>query len=147
MMRVDALNSHVYPVRTEMTGTKQIIISYVCYTEKSKQEEFLVDKTSPQIYSTDKDESKIIIFHEISMEESESECVHKNTNKEKDAKNEAEYEEPIFAYDPVVKEPRYFNIFEWGKNILNSLDATYEQACMATPRDKYYTKIYGTIVY
>ena len=26
MMRANTLNSHVYPVRTEMTGTKQILI-------------------------------------------------------------------------------------------------------------------------
>ena len=32
------------------------------------------------------------------------------------------------------------------KNILNKLDATYEQACMVTPRDKCYTKIYETLV-
>ena len=44
------------------------------------------------------------------MEESESECVHKNINKEKDANNEAEFEEPAVTYDPVVKEPSYFNI-------------------------------------
>ena len=40
----------------------------------------------------------------------------------------------------------YFNIFECGKNILNILDMTYERACMATPRDKYYGKMLETIV-
>ena len=35
MMRYDALNSHVNPVRTEMTATKQIHIFYVCYTVDS----------------------------------------------------------------------------------------------------------------
>ena len=45
------------------------------------------------------------------MEESESECVHKNTNKEKDAKNEADYDEPLVTYDPVDKDTSYFNIF------------------------------------
>ena len=34
------------------------------------------------------------LFDESSTEESESQCVHININKEKDANNEAEYEEP-----------------------------------------------------
>ena len=38
MMRYDALNSHVYPIRTEMIGTQQILISHVCSTDKSKSE-------------------------------------------------------------------------------------------------------------
>ena len=43
MMRADALNLHIYPVRTEMTATKQIPNSHVCSTDKSKLKEFLVD--------------------------------------------------------------------------------------------------------
>ena len=35
-------------------------------------------------------------------------------NKEKDANNEAEYDDPTITYDSVVKEPRYFNILECG---------------------------------
>ena len=38
-----------------------------------------------------------------------------------------------------------FNISERGKNLLNNLDATYERACMATTKDKYYTELYRTI--
>ena len=70
------------------------------------------------------------------MEESESECAHQSVNKEKYANNEAEYEEPTVTDDPVVKETRYFNIFECTRNILNNIEATCEQACMATPIDK-----------
>ena len=66
---------------------------------------------------------KIIIVNEISTEESESEFFHKNINKERYAKNEAENEEPTVTDDPVVKEPIYFNIFERGKNLLNHIDA------------------------
>ena len=40
----------------------------------------------------DEDESKSIIIDESSTEKVESECVHKNINKEKDANNEAEHE-------------------------------------------------------
>ena len=122
----DALNLHVCPVRTGMTGTKQIPISHVFPTDDSESEDFLVEKTLSHICSAYKDESNIIIINESSTEESESECVHKNINREKDANNEAEYEEPTFTYDPVVKEPRYFNIFECGNNILNRLDTMYK---------------------
>ena len=60
----------------------------------------------------------------------------KKINKEKYAKNEAEYEGTSVTYDPVVKEPKYFNILECGKNILNRLGVIYKRACIATPRDK-----------
>ena len=33
VMRVDTLNLHVYPVRTEMTCMQQIPISHVCFTD------------------------------------------------------------------------------------------------------------------
>ena len=35
MMRSDALNSHIYPVRTEITATKHIPISHVCSNDKN----------------------------------------------------------------------------------------------------------------
>ena len=41
----DALNSHVYPFRTEMISTKQIPILHIFSTEESKSEEVLVGKT------------------------------------------------------------------------------------------------------
>ena len=46
----------------------------------------------------------------------------KNTNKQKDANNEEEYEE----YSVTDEVPIYLNIFECGRNILNILDVTYE---------------------
>ena len=60
----------------------------------------------------DKDESKSIVGDEISTEESESECVNKKIHIEKDANNEAEYEEHTVTYDIFVKETSYFNIFK-----------------------------------
>ena len=68
-MRAYALNSYVYPVRTEMTGTKQITIYHVCSTDESKSEEFLVGKTLSRVCSMDKDKSKIVIVDESSTEE------------------------------------------------------------------------------
>ena len=55
----------------------------------------------------DKDKLKGFIVDKISTEEDESDCVHKNINKQKDVKNEAEYEESSVTHEL----PRYFNIF------------------------------------
>ena len=93
-----------------------------------------------QICSTD--ESKGITVKECSIQEDESECVHKNINKQIDAKNEAEYEE----YSVTREFLSYFILFEYGRNILNRLKVTYKRACMATPRYKYYDKILDTLV-
>ena len=43
MMKADSLKLHVYPVRTEITGTKHIPISNVFSTDESKSEEFVMD--------------------------------------------------------------------------------------------------------
>ena len=40
------------------------------------------------------------------------------------ADNEKEYEEYSVTYDV----PRYFNVFERGRKILNRLDVSYERA-------------------
>ena len=56
MIRADALKSHFYPVRMEITATKQIPILHVCSTDESKLEEILVDGTLSDIFSTEKDE-------------------------------------------------------------------------------------------
>ena len=66
MMRVGALNSHVYPVITEMTATNQILILHVFSTYESELKEFLVDKTLSQICSTDEEKSIEIIVDEFS---------------------------------------------------------------------------------
>ena len=78
MIRSDALNLHVYLVRTEMTVTKQILISHVCSADDIILKEFLVGKTLSQICFTDKDESKVFISDKSSREEDELDCVHKN---------------------------------------------------------------------
>ena len=49
-----------------MTGTKKIPISHVYYTDEIKSEELLLEKTLSHIWSTYKDESKIIIVDENS---------------------------------------------------------------------------------
>ena len=62
MMRADALNLHVYTVRTEMTAMKQILMLHVCSTDESELKDFLVENNLSQICFTDKDESKGIII-------------------------------------------------------------------------------------
>ena len=42
--------------------------------------------------------------------------------------------------------PVYFNILECGSNILDILDVTYEQACMATTKYIYYEKFLKTLL-
>ena len=39
----------------------------------------------------------------------------------------------------------YFDLFECGKNLLNNIGATCEQACMATSKDKYYTEMFNAL--
>ena len=40
----------------------------------------------------------------------------------------------------------YFNIYECGRNLLDRLDVTYQQAFMAPPKDKYYNAFMDTLV-
>ena len=72
MKRADALNSHGYPIRTEIIATKHIKTSHVCSTDESELKEFPVNETLSQSCSTDEDESKGIIINECSTEEDES---------------------------------------------------------------------------
>ena len=72
-----------------MTSTKQIPISRACLKDESELEDFLVEENKLQVCSTDKDESKGILVNESSTDEGESECAHKNINREKDTKNES----------------------------------------------------------
>ena len=65
MMRSHFLNSHIYPVRTEMTAPSL----HACSTDERELKEFLVDKTLLQICSTDEDESKGIIVDKCSKED------------------------------------------------------------------------------
>ena len=65
--------------------------------------------------------------------------------KERDAIYVTEDEKHLVTDNPVINEPRYFNIFESGKNNLNSIDTTCERACMETSKYKYYTEMYNTL--
>ena len=66
----------------------------------------------------------------------------KNINKQKDAKNETEYEESSVT-DEV---PSYFNIFKCGRNILNILDVKYEQAYITTQEEEYHMNMLENMI-
>ena len=100
-----------------------------CYTDKDESKVIIVDE-----YPTEdnESESKVIIVNKFSAEKDKSKCV---INKQEDTNNEVTYDVPI-----------YFNVFKCVRNILNRLDVLYERACMATPRDEYYTNILENLV-
>ena len=56
--------------------------------------------------------------------------------KVKDLMGETKDKEPLVTYKSVINQPRYLKLFECGKKLLNNLDATYEQACMANFQGK-----------
>ena len=65
MIRSDAFNSNIDPVRTEMTDKKQIQISHVCNSHEKKSTRILAGKNLLQVSSTDKGKSEIIIVNEV----------------------------------------------------------------------------------
>ena len=130
-----------------MTGTQQVPISHVCDLDENKSEDIPAEKNLLQVCSTDVGKSESVIVDESSTEESETESVHKstNTNEEKYEIGKTQNEEPLVTDNKVINKPSYFNLFKCGKNILNRLDTTCEQACTATSRDKYYTEMYKAL--
>ena len=147
MVRADSLNLHVDPVRTEMTGGQQILISYVFDSDESESKEILADENLSQVCSTDKYGSENVIVDESSMEKSEPESIHKSINKNegKYAIDVTEHEEHLVKDNPAINDPRYFKLFECGKYLLNRIDVTFKRACMATSRYGYYIEMYNII--
>ena len=119
-----------------MTDTQHIPISNVFYLDKGKSKGILADKNLLQFYSVDQGESEGVIADESLTQESESEIINKIiiTNKEKYEIDETEHEEPLVTDNPVINGQIYFNLFQYGKDLLNSLDVTCEQAYMVTLR-------------
>ena len=54
-------------------------------------------------------------------------------------------EKPLVTDNPVIDDLSYFNLFECGRKFLKNLDATCEQACIATSKCKYYMEILNTL--
>ena len=103
---------------------------------------------SATVFSTDEDEWKQSIVNK-NLLQNHSADVDELCSTEIDISEYTITEQKDVEYEEssVTKEvPSYFNIFECGRNSLDRLDMTYEQACMATPKDKYYTKLLKNIV-
>ena len=66
-MRPYALNSHIEPVRTEITTMQQITISQVCSLYKIKSKGIIAEEKVSQVCSTDKSESERFIVNGSSM--------------------------------------------------------------------------------
>ena len=66
----------------------------------------------------------------------------KKINKQKDVNNETEYEESSVTGEVL----RYYNIFEYGRKILNRLGVTQYWACMANVKEKYYMTMVETLI-
>ena len=116
MMRSDALNSYVYPVRTEMTAPPL----HVCSTDKDESKGIIVHKTLSQSCSTEEDEL-------CSVEECKSECTI----------TEQKYKKSEVTYD-VSKYLNIFNVFECRRKFLDRLDVSYKRAYMAPQKEEYF---------
>ena len=138
-MRADALNSHVYPVRTEMTALSLHIYS----KDEDKWKGIIVHETLSQSCSTDGDESKRIIVNETLLQKCSTEedelCSPEEGKskftiaKKKDANNEVTYDVPDYF--------NALNAFKCGRKLLDRLDVSYERSYMATPREEYFTEM------
>ena len=96
-------------------------LSQSCSTDEEKSKGIIVNENLLQSCSREEDEL-------CYMEEDKSEW---NITKQKDTKNEVTYDVPNYF--------NAFNIFECGSKMLDRLDVSYKRACMATPKEKYFT--------
>ena len=74
-------NSHVDPVRTEKTGTQQILISHVCDNDERKSKGIIADKNLLQVCSMNESESESVVVNESSTEDIKSESIKKSINR------------------------------------------------------------------
>ena len=94
-----------------------------CSTDEDESKHIIVNKTLSQICSTEEGEL-------CSTEEYKSECT---ITKQKDANNEVTYDVPNYCNG--------FNVFKCVRKLLDGLDVSYERACMATPKEEYFTEM------
>ena len=128
-----------------MTGTQQILILHVCYSDENESRGIVAEIFLPQVCYMDKGKLESVIINESSMEEREPESVHKSINIKKNVIDVIEDEGPLVTDNTVINRPIYCNLFKCGKNILNRLDATHKRACMAISRDIYCTEMLKTL--
>ena len=144
MMISDNFNWHDYGGYTEITVPPLNVYS----TDEDKSKHIIVPKGSSQSCSTNEGESKPSIVNK-KLSQNDSTDMDELCSTEKDIseytireKKDAEYKESSVTNEV----PSYLNIFECVRNLLDRLDVQYEQACMATPKYKYYNTFLKTLV-
>ena len=106
--------------------------------DKEKLKRIIVHEGLSDNFCTDVSKSKRNIVNKNLLQNNTTGVSQYNSTELKDT----EYKKPS-----VTKAVRsYFNIFECGRNLLDKLDVMYEQAFMATPKDKYYNALLDTLV-
>ena len=133
-MRADTNNWHGYGGYTEMTAPSSNINS----TDEDKSKRIIVHKTLSEKIFREVSKSERNIVNET-LSQNNSEDVSENTITELKDKEHKEY-------TVTQKVKNCFNIYECGRNLLERLDVTYQQAFMATSKDKYYNMLLDTLV-
>ena len=127
MMRSDEHNRHMHGIYAEETAPS----SNGNVIDEDKSKEIIVHKNLLENQSKDVSESECNIVHKT-LSQNNSADVPSNVIM---VLKDDEHIEPSV----IEKGTSYFNIFECGRNILDQLDVTYQQAFMATPvQEGYY---------
>ena len=134
MMISDNLNWHGHGGYTEMADPSL----NVNVTDEDESKCIIMQESLSENCSTDVSESKRNMVNETLSQNNSANVSEYTITELKDK----EYKEPSATKE--VK--RYFNIFECGRNLLDRLDVTYQREFMATPQDKYYTKMLENLV-
>ena len=134
MMRSNNLNWHDHGGYKEKTVPSLNVIA--TYEEESKH--IIVHEGLSESCSTNERESKHRIANETWSQKNSADVSEYTITEQKDK----EYKETSVT----KKVTSYFNIFECGRNLLDRLDVTYEQECMDTTKDKYYSMLPNTLV-
>ena len=116
MLRCGEYNQHVHGGYAEETAPS----SNVNDTEDGESKEFIVHEPVSENLSMDVSESEYNIVNE-NLSQNNSSDVPTNVI------TELKYDEHI---EPTVndKGSSYFNMFEWGRNLLDQMDFTYQRA-------------------
>ena len=99
-------------------------------TDEDESKEIIVHETLSENNSKDVSESELNIVKENLSQNNSMDVPENNITELKDE----EHKEPSVTEKVTI----YFNIYKCRRNILEQLDVTYQQAFMATPKDKYY---------
>ena len=128
MMRSDEFNRHVH---SSYNGKMALSLN-VKVTNEEKMEENIVHETLSENQSKDASESECKIVQKTLSQNNSADVPENAITEIKDDEHN--------KLSVIGKVATYFNIFECGRNLLDQLDVTYQQAFMASPgREEYYT--------